>query len=109
MKWSTQEIYEGEWHENRKHGKGKYTYQNGGIYNGDFVNDLPHGFGEYIQTDQSYFKVTNFSYRVSGTKDASLVLARRRLKAPRQSESGETEISHNGPCLKMRSLLNLQI
>lgn len=28
------------------HGKGIYKYKDGRIYEGDFVNDKPHGYGK---------------------------------------------------------------
>ena len=31
--------YEGQWNKNKKHGKGKFTFQNGVVYEGMFDND----------------------------------------------------------------------
>jgi hypothetical protein len=39
------EIYEGEQHEGKKHGKGKITYSDGYTYEGDWKNDEQHGDG----------------------------------------------------------------
>lgn len=44
-------IYEGQWHENKRHGKGKETLPSGGYYNGEWSNDLRHGNGEYLFPD----------------------------------------------------------
>jgi len=30
------------------HGQGKYSYANGDVYRGEFLNDLPHGHGVYV-------------------------------------------------------------
>jgi len=43
--YKDREVYEGDFVDNRKHGKGKVTYANGDFYEGDWVNDKYHGFG----------------------------------------------------------------
>jgi hypothetical protein len=41
-------IYEGEWRENKKHGRGKFIEADGRIiYNGDWENDYKHGRGTF--------------------------------------------------------------
>ena len=37
--------YEGYWRDGKHHGKGTYSYSNGGKYVGDFVDDEYEGFG----------------------------------------------------------------
>ena len=43
-------IYEGDWKDNKKHGKGKLTFYNNGtvslVYEGDYQNDKIHGKGK---------------------------------------------------------------
>ena len=34
-------------------GKGKYTYSNGDVYNGEFKNNLKNGIGRLVYTDKS--------------------------------------------------------
>jgi hypothetical protein len=43
--WTTGERYQGEWRENKKHGKGTVIYKNGDKYEGDWAYDLRHGLG----------------------------------------------------------------
>ena len=38
-------IYDGEWINGKKNGKGKETLPDGNIYEGDFVGGLKHGLG----------------------------------------------------------------
>jgi len=39
--------YVGDYKNDKKHGKGKYTYPNGDIYNGNWKNGVRHGKGKY--------------------------------------------------------------
>ena len=41
------DIYEGEWREGRKEGRGVYWYSNGDSYNGGWWGNMRHGYGEY--------------------------------------------------------------
>lgn len=34
-------------------GKGKYTYSNGDVYTGDFLNNVKHGIGRLVYADKS--------------------------------------------------------
>lgn len=49
-------IYEGEWHNNMRHGMGFERYADGSVYFGKFKKDRPHGKGEYfkLQTGDLY-------------------------------------------------------
>ena len=40
-------TYEGEYENDIKSGKGKYTYGNGDIYDGEWKNGKKHGVGTY--------------------------------------------------------------
>ena len=44
-KSSTGYSYEGEWKDNLKHGFGKFTYTDGKVYEGDFANNKKEGKG----------------------------------------------------------------
>jgi hypothetical protein len=45
-------IYEGDWRENRKHGKGRLIEVDGfTIYTGEWDNDIKHGKGIFSQKD----------------------------------------------------------
>lgn len=37
--------YSGDWRDNRRHGKGRFTWADGSFYEGDWENDLRHGRG----------------------------------------------------------------
>ena len=41
------EYYEGEWKMGRKHGKGYYHFPNGDTYDGDYENDIKQGHGVF--------------------------------------------------------------
>ena len=47
------ETYEGQWLDNRYHGQGKLTYNNG-VYEGEFSKDLFNGHGIWRYEDESY-------------------------------------------------------
>lgn len=38
-------VYEGEWHNNMRHGMGFERYADGSVYFGKFKKDRPHGKG----------------------------------------------------------------
>ena len=38
-------MYEGEWLNNKIHGKGKYAWADGRIYLGDWIENKMHGYG----------------------------------------------------------------
>ena len=43
--------YEGEIHQNKISGKGKYTFPSGAIYEGSLLNGLRHGIGKYTSPE----------------------------------------------------------
>ena len=44
-------TYEGEYVEDKKNGKGKYTYPNKDVYKGEWKDNLRHGQGTYSYKD----------------------------------------------------------
>ena len=38
-------MYDGEWVDDMKHGKGKYILENGEVYDGEWKDDKKHGIG----------------------------------------------------------------
>ncbi|POM71815.1 Radial spoke protein 1 [Phytophthora palmivora] len=45
LKYSTGDIYDGEWVDGKRHGQGVVTFGSGGSYTGEFANNLYEGFG----------------------------------------------------------------
>jgi hypothetical protein len=45
LKYSTGDVYDGEWVDGKRHGEGVLTFGSGGSYTGEFANDLFEGFG----------------------------------------------------------------
>ena len=47
-------IYEGSWVDSKMHGKGTYTFANGNVYEGEWTNDAKHGFGilQYVNGER---------------------------------------------------------
>ena len=35
--------YEGEWHDGKRHGKGKFVFWSGNVEESEYVDDLQHG------------------------------------------------------------------
>lgn len=40
-------LLAGEWKDDKRHGKGSYTYSQGDVYTGDWADDERHGLGTY--------------------------------------------------------------
>eukprot|EP01036_Dinobryon_divergens_P033388 gene33388-43165_t len=49
-------IYEGAFVEDKKQGKGKYTYTSGATYEGDFAQDTKHGQGKYTYASGNIYE-----------------------------------------------------
>ena len=57
--YSNGDRYEGEWRDDKRHGKGVVTYAgpNGTVqekYEGDWVDGKMHGWGKYFYADAGY-------------------------------------------------------
>ena len=50
-------MYEGEWNESRRHGKGKQIWPSGNIYDGEWKLNVKHGTGRFYKeaTDEWEF------------------------------------------------------
>jgi hypothetical protein len=46
--YSNHDVYEGEFVDNQRHGKGVTRYSNGDKYDGEYKNDIFHGYGIHI-------------------------------------------------------------
>jgi hypothetical protein len=73
MKWGSKSgflnfSYEGEWKDGEMNGKGKLTFSNGDIYEGEFVRGEREGIGTYYYTEKG--DVYKGSWK-SGYKDGS--------------------------------------
>jgi TPR repeat protein len=47
--------YEGNLSNNKKHGRGKYTWKSGNYYIGNWVNDKKNGIGKFVWSDNSFY------------------------------------------------------
>ena len=54
--WENGDIYEGNWKEDLQHGYGKYTWSGGSIYEGNYQNDAFHGYGTLIFSDGNIYE-----------------------------------------------------
>ena len=53
MKFANGDSYVGTFKHGQMHGsKGVYVWSNGSVYTGDFVNNMPHGHGDYRMKDE---------------------------------------------------------
>lgn len=50
------DIYDGNWRENKRHGSGKYQWAKGNIYHGDWVEDKREGKGKMEWPDGSCYE-----------------------------------------------------
>lgn len=48
--------YEGDWHFNRKHGKGQINYSSGDRYTGELQFDKRHGWGQFLWSDGKMYE-----------------------------------------------------
>ena len=48
MVWDNGARYDGEWHVNKMHGKGKLLHTNNEVYEGEFIEDKANGQGKYV-------------------------------------------------------------
>lgn len=53
--WADGAHYEGEWKDDKRHGKGTYTAANGNTYAGDWENDVRHGQGTFTWTNGNIY------------------------------------------------------
>ena len=56
------EVYEGEWRDDKNHGKGLRKLANGNVYDGDFEEDRYHGVGTYTWADGIIYTGTYRTY-----------------------------------------------
>ena len=54
--FATGDIFEGSFVQGKIHGPGKYSYANGSSYHGEFVDGKRHGKGRLTQADGSYYE-----------------------------------------------------
>lgn len=49
-------IYEGEWMQDKKHGKGREVMEDGCVYEGEYKDGVRHGEGKYTFEDGSVYQ-----------------------------------------------------
>ena len=52
---SKDQIYQGNWRNNKRSGQGKLVHANGSVYEGNWVKDSREGFGSLAAADYKYF------------------------------------------------------
>lgn len=73
--------YEGQWHEDFKHGIGTMRFANGDVYKGSWQNGLMHGQGKMFFSDGSKYEVR------SGTNSCQSARHHQRIIALRYSKT----------------------
>uniref|UniRef100_A0A3Q3IX02 MORN repeat containing 2 n=2 Tax=Monopterus albus TaxID=43700 RepID=A0A3Q3IX02_MONAL len=59
-------IYNGEWHEDKMHGRGTLQHPSGALYEGEFRDNMYHGTGTYTFPDGSTYKGHFHKNRLEG-------------------------------------------
>jgi len=54
--WADGDVYEGQWHADLRHAEGTCTYANGDKYTGEWQNDMRHGWGRLVWADGNTFE-----------------------------------------------------
>ena len=49
-------TYEGEYHQDMKHGHGEFRWASGGYYKGNYEDDVKKGYGEMYWADGSIYR-----------------------------------------------------
>ena len=99
------DVYDGEWRHGRRHGSGTYTYSStttggGSHYYGQWKNGRQVGYGELVHANHKYYGRFN-NNQVDTATAASAVGTRGRLKMR------DTKMRHTGTVqqgLKMREM-----
>ena len=55
MTWTNGDVYEGEWKDNKEHGKGKMTWKSGNVYEGEFKDGMYDGQGKLIDRNGNVY------------------------------------------------------
>ena len=60
-------VYEGDFADNKLHGKGKYTWPNGNVYEGDWRDDNRSGKGKFTWSDGDVYEGDYVDGKRTGT------------------------------------------
>lgn len=52
----TREVYQGQWKDGKRHGRGDQCWADGSVYQGNWVDDMRCGKGRYIASDGSMYE-----------------------------------------------------
>lgn len=50
------DVYDGEFHHGRRQGRGLFVFFNGDVYNGQWLKNRPHGRGRYVYASGSWYE-----------------------------------------------------
>lgn len=42
-------VYEGQYNDSQRHGRGKYTRADGSVYTGEWVDNVAEGSGQFLE------------------------------------------------------------
>lgn len=54
--WANGNVYDGDWKNDKMHGKGKYTWADGNVYDGNWKNDKMDGKGKYTWANGNVYE-----------------------------------------------------
>ena len=56
QRWPDGARYEGEWLQNKAHGKGKFFHVDGDVFDGQWLDDKANGHGLYIHVNGARYE-----------------------------------------------------
>lgn len=59
-------VYEGQWKDGKRAGKGKQVWKDGAFYEGYWLNNMANGYGRLIHTDGDTYEGDWLSDRAEG-------------------------------------------
>jgi hypothetical protein len=89
------DVLEGEWKDDKKHGKGKLTLANGDVYDGNWENDKKHGIGTCTNNGSGSVHDVVYSHgKELSRKRAPTAIDDPPPKRARSNQAIKTELDH---------------
>lgn len=67
FKYANGNLYEGQFVEGKRSGKGKYVFADGTLYEGDFANNMFEGWGKYTDPNGTIYEGSFRGNKLNGT------------------------------------------